>query len=298
MRDELLESYTTVNAESDLAAMIGAVKEDLHLEFKTKKDSRVGDLEKEDARNFSKCLSGFANSDGGILYWGVETDSNEVAKELKPIVEVGKFLIALKKSIQNATHPVVDGILLEVIQSSTQNAGFIKCYIPSSNKTPHRAVLAEREYYKRSVEGFYRLEHFDLEDMFGRRQKPHLLLNVVPVSISEGGGIAIGRKKFSFRLLNEGRNIARFCSVHIKSTEDIVLNSLNGFTDISHLNDNRLTFTWSDNFGVIHPNGLWHHLGDAVLELKDKGTNSAIITVRISCENMIPIIENITIPFA
>jgi len=54
-------------------------------------------------------------------------------------------------------------------------------------------MLADREYFKRSTEGFYRLEHFDLEDLFGRRPKPalrfsHRLLR------SGGGSSSAGRE--------------------------------------------------------------------------------------------------------
>ena len=36
------------------------------------------------------------------------------------------------------------------------------------------AKAGEDRYYKRSGASFYRMEHFDLEDMFGRRLKPKL----------------------------------------------------------------------------------------------------------------------------
>jgi hypothetical protein len=38
------------------------------------------------------------------------------------------------------------------------------------------AKLGEDRYYKRSGDTFYKMEHFDLEDMFGRRKKPMLAL--------------------------------------------------------------------------------------------------------------------------
>jgi hypothetical protein len=40
-------------------------------------------------------------------------------------------------------------------------------------------------YFKRSGAGFYRMEHFDIEDMFGRRKKAKLVLKPV---IVRGGG--------------------------------------------------------------------------------------------------------------
>ena len=39
------------------------------------------------------------------------------------------------------------------------------------------AKLGENRYYKRSGDSFYQMEHFDLEDMFGRRRKPKLKMS-------------------------------------------------------------------------------------------------------------------------
>lgn len=60
-----------------------------------------------------------------------------------------------------------------------------------------------REYYKRSEDGCYRLEHFDLEDMFGRRQRPLLELFVesglfvihpIPVRVMTGDPLLFKRR--------------------------------------------------------------------------------------------------------
>ena len=53
------------------------VQENIYLEFKTKVDRRTSELAESDSFQFSRALSGFANSDGGVLFWGVETDKEE-----------------------------------------------------------------------------------------------------------------------------------------------------------------------------------------------------------------------------
>lgn len=174
----LRDFYDSLNTETGLESLIlEGTREDLHVEFKGKRSSSHSRLEESDARQFSRALSGFANSDGGILVWGVVTDGEDRASDLQPISDVEGFLSRLKKSLLNTTQPAVEGVLLEAIPSiADPTSGFVKCLIPTSERAPHRAMLAEREYYKRSTEGFYRLEHFDLEDMFGRRPKARLVL--------------------------------------------------------------------------------------------------------------------------
>jgi hypothetical protein len=49
-------------------------EEDLHLEFKLISDS---ELKKDDRRSFARAVSGFANSDGGLIVWRVDARKNK-----------------------------------------------------------------------------------------------------------------------------------------------------------------------------------------------------------------------------
>jgi len=66
---DLRETYEVL-ARADIERFIKEGKEeDLHLDFKT---VNAADLKSgSDRKNFAKALSGFANSDGGIVVWGV-----------------------------------------------------------------------------------------------------------------------------------------------------------------------------------------------------------------------------------
>lgn len=64
------------------------------------------------------------------------------------------------------------------------------------------AKLGEDRYYKRSGASFYRMEHFDLEDMFGRRKKPSLNLNVRLAGKGPNTTIVLG-------IENKGRGTAK-----------------------------------------------------------------------------------------
>jgi hypothetical protein len=206
------EMFDSLSCETDVQRLISAsTQENLYLEFKQKTDPTRGEMGRGDAKHFSKALSGFANADGGVLVWGVETDNAERATALRPIDDVYAFQSALKSSLLNATQPVVDDVELEVILSSTDRSGFVKCLIPSSEKTPHRAMLADREYFKRSTEGFYKLEHFDLEDLFGRRPIPRLRLRhrLVAGGSSSGPGGRTKEVRLELVIANEGRGSAR-----------------------------------------------------------------------------------------
>ena len=268
---DLTSYFHSIKFEDDLKSMItDHVKEDLYLEFKQKRDRRHAQLEDDDKFNFSRALSGFANSDGGILIWGVETyKKDESAKSLKPIADVDGFIRSLKSSLINFVQPFVDNVLIEKIPTdASDQVGFVKCLIPQSDKTPHRPMLADREYYKRSTEGFYRLEHFDLEDMFGRRQRPLLVMHTASGNVP-GGDPEMREVKFSFT--NEGRWTAQHYGFLCQFDDNIDLIGTLGFEirNVTELNDGNPTINYENNNTVIHPNGIMRYLGGVRYKRRD-----------------------------
>lgn len=226
----LLEFFDSLATEADLQRLIDErTQESIYLEFKQKKDPRSGALHESDSRQFSRALSGFANSAGGILLWGIETDSEERANHLRPIHEHRDFQGRLKKSMLNAVTPMLDNVRIEVIDSAQSAAsGYVKCLIPESERLPHRAMLADREYYKRSTEGFYRLEHFDLVDLFGRRPVPvlELVYRLLPGGGSRsGGGSSVYYTRLILSVENSGRGSARSPYVKLRVHHPYVIYS-------------------------------------------------------------------------
>jgi hypothetical protein len=249
-------------------------------------------LAESDSRQFSRALSGFANSDGGVLLWGIETVQHEEASALKPIAQVHDFLDRLKKSILNSTQPVVDGVLLDVVYlAGSTTDGYVKCLIPASDKTPHRAMQAGREYFKRTEEGFYKLEHFDLEDMFGRRPRPSLTMRL---ELRPRPG-EDPYEEVEFAVLNEGRGSARyfgfFCAFH----ESVrIADARLGLADNTAVNRGRPTVSYSDNVGVIHPNGIWGAVGQAIIQRAEKG-KALVVEIRWYCDGMAARTRQVTI---
>lgn len=171
----LLETFTSLKWV-DLQEYVDTQQEEnLFLDFK-----RVNSFDLtngDDKKNLAKALSGFSNSSGGLIVWGIDARKNaqgiDCASELKAIQSVKRFLSRLNELTGMAVSPLVDGVEHRIIEAENEN-GFVVTYIPESDSGPHMAKLGDDRYYKRSGDSFYRLEHFDLEDMFGRRPKPAL----------------------------------------------------------------------------------------------------------------------------
>lgn len=151
--------------------------ESLIMDYKQKRtpDGAVG-LEDDDKRNFKKALSGFANSQGGVILWGVDKKDGSIGS-YKPIKSPEVFVENLNSLEPNMVSPCIDGVRHELIFKDG-DAGVVATYVPASQKSPHRTVGRDGQYYKRHGDRFQYMEHFEIEDMFGRRARPKLELKL------------------------------------------------------------------------------------------------------------------------
>ncbi len=288
MNEALFRFFESLRSEQDLDALVQSRREeDLYLEFKRKEQSECGDLGEGDKKSFSQALSSFANADGGVLIFGVATtrssDGLDVATSLVPIVNADTFRSRLQDSLFTSTQPVVDGVRLEVIPSG-HGGGYLKCYVPSSDKTPHRAMACAREYWRRTSSGSRKMEHYELEDAFGRRLRPLLRLFVELRPRPDGDP----HEELHFFFLNEGRAVARHAGFVCRLGQGIVAGVRgDGLTDITVVNRDQQLVQYYNSGGVIHANGLYSALGHAILQRDSKGAPLPI-SVAWYAENMAP----------
>jgi predicted HTH transcriptional regulator len=65
---DLLETYEQLGTHEIEEYIRLEQEEHLHLEFKTVENSDLS--KRDDRKNLAICVSGFANSDGGLIIWG------------------------------------------------------------------------------------------------------------------------------------------------------------------------------------------------------------------------------------
>ncbi|MFQ6119213.1 MAG: helix-turn-helix domain-containing protein [Methanosarcinales archaeon] len=202
-------------------------EENLFLDFKEKSNSKSQKISKEDKKNYAKALSGFSNSSGGVLIWGIKAKRKgknlpDIAFEEKPIEYLKKFLTDLNSLVGEAIFPLNPKIQnVAIHKNGEENCGFIATYVPESELVPHRALLGLNKYYMRVGESFKMMEHYHLEDAFGRRQRPklsiHYRMNVLGyANIGPWFQLIIGMK-------NGGKYIAKYPGIRIKMLSDLHL---------------------------------------------------------------------------
>jgi hypothetical protein len=216
-------------------------EEHLHLEFKTVNhpydivyDEKKGkasytkdDAKNADKKNISKTLSGFANSNGGIVIWGIKTEENklkpDVAEKLVPIRELTKFLTLLNRLESESVTPPIAGVVHKKIDLGN-DTGYVKTYVPASESAPHMANYADKHYYKRSGGNFYQCEHYDIIDIFSRKKYPkiELLFRIEQVY------------KRSDSLVNgQAYNLERYLVVWAKNAGNLYVKYLNCFLTLN-----------------------------------------------------------------
>lgn len=218
----LLDYFGSIDQNEIERFITEGQEENVSLEFKTVNHPNYNTENKEfDRKNFSVALSGFGNSNGGIIVWGIKAKENKQGQDVAigkvPITELTKFLNFLNRNAGQAVIPVITGVLNEKIEEST-DTGYIKTFIPSSDGAPHMALVGGKHYYKRSGDSFYQCEHYDIIDMFARKQSPDLHVTTRILTRQEDH-----MNKYRYEILvsieNRGKTLAKYPGLAIKCNQ-------------------------------------------------------------------------------
>jgi len=160
--------------------------EDLYLDFKQKTNPNSGVPSQADVANYSKALSGFANSEGGLLVWGVvatevkgDSESADVAREARPVTPLRTFHAKLNDITYHCTKPTVVGVQnLLVPVGPDKDTGFVVTYVPAGANPPYRSEkTCNNHYYRRSGSTFQPMEPYEIRDIVFRFRYPKIDLD-------------------------------------------------------------------------------------------------------------------------
>jgi predicted HTH transcriptional regulator len=153
--------------------------ESLYFDCKGKTDPKKSKLDREDRKNLGKALSAFANSDGGLLLWGVDArDKNGVDCLVgkKPIVQIAAFRSSVEHAIADVISPPIPGLEFhEIPCSQAEGAGYLAISVSSSERRPHMSRdNTAPGFYSRSGHKSVLMEPFQVRDQMLRRAVPKI----------------------------------------------------------------------------------------------------------------------------
>lgn len=220
---EIYNNLITNGVSSIQSYIANRKAEELFLDFKRSADDGNGKkLHDNDRKNLAKAISGFGNSEGGVIVWGVDcskdSDGADVAKSEFPIENVDRFVSLLQAAVSGCTTPPHIGVENYAIKKDA-DSGFIVTLIPKSMNSPHQSII-DSKYYMRSGSSFSPVPHSVLVGMFGKRPQPwvFLMFSVGPAKINmRQDGSKEVLCQIGFMITNNGRGIARdsFLNVEI-----------------------------------------------------------------------------------
>ena len=245
--------FDSLNDLADVKSLIeGSVRESEVLEYKTA-SKPFNDREKSE---LAKDASAMANSAGGVIIYGVSTDSTDKTKpvSIKPIDphNVETFDRVLNSQIR----PPLSGVRKKVIPAAHPQVMVVE--VPGSENPPHQS-LYDKKYYRRSGTESLPMEHDLIALLFGRMLGPILDLKfqtLQPITGFTGDDPRSNEGIVRVLIENLGRRVGRFVQVVLlfpPSPEVVVRVQSGNTTNIDNLYSGRQARQFSQDVSVFHP---------------------------------------------
>ena len=198
--------------------------EELFLDFKRSADDGMGErLHVNDRANLAKAISGFGNSEGGVILWGVDCrdlpDLGDVASAKYPLDNPSRFVSWLEGAVSGCTlppHPSVSHLAFTLLGDGTK--GFVATHIPRSYLAPHQTIKPP-QFYVRAGSNFEPTPYGVLAGLFGRAPQTEIFhfWAVGPVRLARNES---GRATLSFTvhfcLNSRGPGMARDAYANVR----------------------------------------------------------------------------------
>lgn len=183
--------------------------EELFLDFKRSADQGQGiRFHDHDRVNLRKAISGFANSEGGVVIWGVDcsrqANNGDVASNKQPLTNPARFVSWLEGAVSGCTVPPVVGVR-SILIPIDDNTGFAATYVPQSTHAPHQ-MTGESKYMIRAGSDFVPAPHGVVAGLFGKPPHPVVFPNYIikPITFLD----EYAQASFTVVLVNNGQVVA------------------------------------------------------------------------------------------
>lgn len=163
---------------------------------------------------WSKNLSAFGNTAGGVLIWGIgarKVRKVDAARSIQFVPNPDELRTRLYELHHQATDPPLPGIDVQAVSDFAEGGkGFIVCFIPQGEFVPYRAEYSGSQYYVRVGDDSIVPNRVVLRRMFYPQSLAKLRMMVsLRLTRKTSGSANITEMDYSIVLVNDG-----FASAH------------------------------------------------------------------------------------
>jgi hypothetical protein len=161
------------NGESEIDRLISlGEQESFYVDFKEvtteHSDNKLSD---SDRKNYAKAISGFSNTSGGLLIWGIKETSNKFVKN--KIDNPDNFVKILNNEVSLLTLPARQEVNSFIVKDGSEK-GFVVTEVPKYYFSPVQVITKiekiQYKYYIRSGSSFVPANHDILSGLYNRQR--------------------------------------------------------------------------------------------------------------------------------
>jgi len=166
--------------------------ESLYYECKAPGDPK---LTRDLRLHLAKALSGFSNTNGGILIWGLSTTKHahsglDVMTQLEPIGNCKSFAQQVANEIPGLSTPgVINAEVKTLTETPTETRGIVVAHVPKFVGDPVQSTEDQRFYY-RSGDDFVVAPYEMVKRLFAATESPDLHLVFPDQNLSRDSNLA------------------------------------------------------------------------------------------------------------
>jgi hypothetical protein len=268
MADAAEELYRTLNSYSRLEELIAnGEAEGLYLECKAPSEPR---LTRDQKDYLAKAVSGFSNTAGGVIIFGVSTTKHahsglDILTQVEPIGNCRHFQQQVQRAIPILTLPPALTAQSRVLtQKAGETRGVLVTYIPRVPGDPVQSAV-DHVFYFRSGDDFHPAPYEVIKRLFAATTSPDLKPIIDPRLVTQDPN---GFWRIPIVVRNDSSAVAEHTMVSVEIENASACEAVNTehFKDASAINPGD-TIYHLDVTGVIH-RGLSVLVGDFRVKMK------------------------------
>lgn len=288
--DAALIRYKELDSWARLSELIAAGEaEGLHLEAKAPTEPR---LTKDQKEYLAKAVSGFANTAGGVILWGMSTTKHahsglDVLTQLEPIGDCNALLQQIQRTVPTLTTPPVVACTSKILVAKPGDTrGVIVTHIPHHPQAPVQSN-SDHVFYFRSGDDFHPAPYEVIRKLFGATESPDLQPALDGRLVKRE---ADGSWNVPLVVVNNSAAVAEHlsASVHIENPGACETIQVTGFNDASGVNPGKRIFM-QEAAGVTYQH-LNRIMGAIIVRMKvgKRPKRRLVFTITLFASKMAP----------